>query len=157
MLGRLLRRCLVKDPRQRLQAMGDARILLAEVRANPEGERKSAEAPAVPRGRARILRLLPWLLLALVVAAAPWLSRFTGPGAPAAMEPISLEVDLSTPEPLLGEPGSAVVVSADGSLLAYVAGPGDERKLYVRRLNQLRGTPLPGTEGAYSPFFSPET
>ena len=156
-LRRLLRRCLVKDPRQRLQAMGDARIMLDEVLTNPDGERESAVALPAPQGRATILRLLPWLLLALVMAATPWISRFRSPATRRPAEtPIRLEVDLSTAKPLLGEPGSAVVVSPDGSRLAYVAGLGEERKLYVRRLEQLGATPLSGTEGAYSPFFSPD-
>jgi serine/threonine-protein kinase len=156
-LRRLLGRCLVKDPKQRLRDIGDARIFLQEVLTSPEEKRDSPVPLPAPRRGATPLKILPWLLLALVVAAAPWISRFMAPAVRPVEEPTArLEVDLSTPEPLLGEPGTAVVVSPDGRLLAYVAGPGDERKLYVRRIDQLRGNPLAGTEGAYSPFFSPD-
>jgi len=52
---RLIERCLIKDRRQRLQAIGEARILL---------EHPPMEAPAVPRAR----RSLLWPALAVVFA-----------------------------------------------------------------------------------------
>jgi serine/threonine-protein kinase len=60
----------------------------------------------------------------------------------------------------LGLPGAgpAVALSADGHLLAFVAhDKGKETpRLFVRRLDQLQATPLAGTEGARSHFFSPD-
>jgi hypothetical protein len=47
-----------------------------------------------------------------------------------------------------------VAISPDGSLLAYVAGK--PARLFVRRRDQLQGTPLIGSEEAVSPFFSPD-
>jgi len=53
--------------------------------------------------------------------------------------------------------GTATALSPDGSRLVLVARkPGQVRQLYVRRLDQLEVTPLPGTENASSPFFSPD-
>jgi serine/threonine-protein kinase len=47
-------------------------------------------------------------------------------------------------------------LSADGTLLAFVASENEaEPRLYVRRLDQLTATAIPGTEGAQQPFFSP--
>jgi Tol biopolymer transport system component len=52
------------------------------------------------------------------------------------------------------------VISPDGSTLAFVARKGgtEAPQLYVRRLDQdqLQARVLPGTEGASSPFFSPD-
>jgi DNA-binding SARP family transcriptional activator/Tol biopolymer transport system component len=47
-----------------------------------------------------------------------------------------------------------LAISPDGSRLAYIGGP--SRQLFIRPLNQLRATPVPGTEGAATPFFSPD-
>src|SRR6185369_9832384 len=48
--------------------------------------------------------------------------------------------------------------SPDGTVLVFVAKSADQKKLqlYVRRVDQPRATPLAGTEGADSPFFSPD-
>jgi serine/threonine-protein kinase len=59
-------------------------------------------------------------------------------------------------EQALAAGGARVAVSPDGSRLVYV-GPGEENsRLWVRNRDQLHATPLPGTDGAKSPFFSPD-
>ena len=50
--------------------------------------------------------------------------------------------------------GSRIALSPDGTTLVFAGGP--ERKLYVRRRNELTATILPGTEDARAPFFSPD-
>jgi len=51
----------------------------------------------------------------------------------------------------------ALALSPDGSNLAYVEeGRDGRRKIYLRALDEFSATPLPGTEGAISPFFSPD-
>jgi serine/threonine-protein kinase len=53
--------------------------------------------------------------------------------------------------------GPAAILSPDGTHLAFVARePGEASRIYVRPLNQLEARPFPGTEGARSPFFSPD-
>jgi serine/threonine-protein kinase len=49
--------------------------------------------------------------------------------------------------------GSTVAFAPDGSSFVYT---GPDRQLYVREMSQLRARPLPGTEGARAPFFSPD-
>ena len=55
-------------------------------------------------------------------------------------------------------PGSPLsgrlAISPDGSRLAYIGGPGAQ--LLIRPRNQLHATAIPGTEGAVTPFFSPD-
>ena len=46
-----------------------------------------------------------------------------------------------------------IALSPDGTHLVYAA---DDGKLYVRALDQLAATPIPGTEDAADPFFSPD-
>ncbi len=53
--------------------------------------------------------------------------------------------------------GVRIALSPDGSQLAYVGeAPAGERQLWLRRRDQLEATPLPGTEWAEAPFFSPD-
>ena len=64
-------------------------------------------------------------------------------------------IALTGPGPL-GTWQSALALSPDGSRLAYVAPADSTTRLYVRRLEQDSVAGLPGTEGAYAPFFSPD-
>ena len=58
---------------------------------------------------------------------------------------------------LLSQPGRSVAMSPDGRLLVYAASSGPGRlMLYRRALDRLSGEPIPGTEGAVQPFFSPD-
>jgi hypothetical protein len=50
-----------------------------------------------------------------------------------------------------------VALSADGRALVYVGGTGAQRRLYARRFDQIEVLPVAGTEGADSPFFSPDS
>jgi eukaryotic-like serine/threonine-protein kinase len=153
----LLRRCLVRDPRHRLQAIGDARIVLEEVIAHPEVE-SSAVGPFVPRaasaGRRQRLAWAAAAAAALSAAvAAGWFLR----GAPPAAAPIRSTIDL--PEGIfLDVADHGVALSPDGSLLALTAFNTEdgEKRLYLRALDALQPDPVPGTEGAYYPFWAPD-
>jgi serine/threonine-protein kinase len=58
------------------------------------------------------------------------------------------------PPPSTG--GGRVAISPDGRVLVF-SGPGQgSSQLWLRRLDQLASTPIAGTEGGYSPFFSPD-
>jgi serine/threonine-protein kinase len=150
---RLLRRCLQKNVKKRLQAIGDARLLLEEYLEDPHTSEALA-LPVLPREPVW-RRALPWALagvsaLALAVSVL-WFSP-----APAASDlPIRFETQLSS-EPLFSDVGSALVVSPDGTRLAYIVGDGNRRALHIRTLDQLQGSALSGTEEAYHPFFSPD-
>jgi hypothetical protein len=64
---------------------------------------------------------------------------------------VDLGADVSLPDPTYW---STVVISHDGTRLVYASG--NPVKLFTRRLDQPRGTELPGTQGAEQPFFSPD-
>jgi serine/threonine-protein kinase len=157
-IRRLLRRCLDKDRKRRLDSAAAARLEIDEALA-PIGD---ASTVSVTMQEAAWRRALPWastgaLALALMLVLwAPW--RRASPPAP-----LRLSAELGADASLVlassgGAPaGNAAVVSPDGSQLAFVAQPhGGAPRLYVRRLDQLTATPLAGTEGAAGPFFSPD-
>jgi hypothetical protein len=50
-----------------------------------------------------------------------------------------------------------LAVSPDGRRLAFVLLSEGQTKLWVRGFGALAAQPVPGTEGAYSPFWSPDS
>jgi Tol biopolymer transport system component len=52
--------------------------------------------------------------------------------------------------------GSSIAISPDGSRLVYVGPSEGGAQLWVKHRGQLDARPLPGTEGAYMPYFSPD-
>ncbi|MGI8402011.1 MAG: BTAD domain-containing putative transcriptional regulator [Gemmatimonadaceae bacterium] len=91
-------------------------------------------------------------LAILVSGAAIW-----GWMRPAPSKPVvryTLAVD-STQEIAKAESWAGrMALSPDGSRLAYIGGPGAQ--LLIRPRNQLHAIAVPGTEGASTPFFSPD-
>lgn len=151
----LLRRCLTKDPRRRLQHLGDAAIEISETLKPPTGSPPDiAQRPVTskPASRWRWAALLAFVVIAGNVAA--WYLRPSGPPSqPARRFTIYPETAFEV-EALWHH---ALALSPDGGDLAYVEqGRDGRRKIYLRALDEFRASPLPGTEGAISPFFSPD-
>ena len=151
----LLARCQVKDPRKRLQAIGEARIVLEEVIANPRSDAVSAIAPAAP-ARSRWLHLLPWAIAGILLGttAMHW--------APAARDsavrrPMRLSVEVSRTATVVAGLGPAVVLSPDGTFIAFRGRIQDTEKprIFIRRLDQTDAVPIPGTDDVSDIFFSP--
>jgi serine/threonine-protein kinase len=66
------------------------------------------------------------------------------------------EVPIPPSEPLADLPGNVIALSPDGTHIVYVAEGDQGPHLYLRPMNQLEARPIPGTEGAATPFFSPD-
>jgi len=169
-LRRLLRRCLEKNPRERLQAIGDARLDIADaLRDGPEKE--SAATTAAPR-RSFLPLLGAVAATALIVASATW-----------ALKPATSDSDVRVTRALIdsnafdhrppAKPGEAraairpdrtsLALSPDGRILVFRGiavdvnpGGGTQSVLFVRSLDSLTATPIATTTGADSPFFSPD-
>ncbi len=147
---RVLRRCLQRNRHQRLHDIGDARI---------EIEHARTEAPAGPRSREQ--RRVPFWKLAgsfllggLLAGAAVWFAVRPEPRRAHRRE--RLNITLPAMAPLVGEGLPVAALSPDGSRLVYVAAQGARSILYLRQLDRIESRPIPGTEGALSPFFSPD-
>jgi serine/threonine-protein kinase len=146
-LTSVLKRCLEKDPKQRLRDIGDVKLLL-EATPSSEGVTRS-----VPSRRAAWM-WVPAVLLLIAggTIAAILLSR--GRTIPPAVT--RFEVTTSQQEPFnTGTPGANVAISPDGSRIVYTASIGEAAHLVVRQLDQLGVKPIGDTEGATHPFFSP--
>jgi hypothetical protein len=147
---RLLEACLQKDPKQRLQAIGDWRLLPMDMQP---------EVVDRPGSRFGWVAAVVAALIAGGLGFGWW--RAT---RPVEQPQVRLDVDLGQDIALAMNNGSSnIIISPDGTRLAYFAtvvrGTSGARraKLFIRRLDQPKGVELPGTEGANSSFFSPDS
>jgi serine/threonine-protein kinase len=153
----LLGRCLQKDVRRRLQAIGDARIALEEVLSGTSEAVSSvgvSPANGTHAKRRTLLFGLGALLIAAITGFVGWnLGRSPAP-RPVTRTAINLPPGEQLPDLLFGP---AVALSPDGTHLAYVAMQGSSQQIYLRAMDSLEARPLPGTAGAVNPFFSPDS
>ena len=145
-IRKLLHRCIEKDRKRRLADIADARFEIDEALLAPVSEAGSSAAASWPRIRAFVMATL-----ALVVGGLVGWSLNPGlePSRPVMRFRITLPATQRfTPGSRLG-----LALSPDGLMLVYVA----NNQLYLRSMDRPDAQPLPGTENARSPFFSPDS
>ena len=138
--------CLVKEPRNRLRDIGDARIELGK-------EPEPAEATVAKQS------FLPWALVGVASLAAVILGILSirPSDRDLARTPIHLNLDLLAEQGAQQGPVVDIELSPDGSRLAFVRTlDSRERTLMVRSLAGGVAQELPGTQGVRAPFFSPD-
>jgi len=150
----LLQRCMERDLRKRLQAIGEARIALE----GPLGSIDSgSKEPTLAKARAT---WLPWIVAATFVAglaAVSWVHfREVAP------QPAQVRFTIAPPEGERVDPrnGAApqVAISPDGRQLAFIAqDTSGKQHLWVRPLGSYTAQKLDRTEGAWAPFWSPDS
>jgi eukaryotic-like serine/threonine-protein kinase len=148
----LLQRCLQKDPKQRLQAIGDARIALEEVLS---GVQDPTSVPATARPAKRRWLWPSVAAACIVISIAGWLAfLYLRPKAPTAQVQ-----RFEIPLPEKTTPRGYFALSPDGSKLAFVASDTNgQSRVWVRSIETLDARPLDGTEGATDlPFWSPDS
>jgi serine/threonine-protein kinase len=146
---RVLRRCLVKERRQRLPDIGAARLDIDELMAA-----SSPELAARPgRERAGWAQVMPWSLAALVIGAlAAGAAVWTA--IPSA-SPLVTRFVVPAPSPTAG---SADVLSPDGRTIAFATDSSaeGESRVHLRRMDALETVALPDTDGTAPYAFSPD-
>jgi serine/threonine-protein kinase len=141
-LRTLIRDCLVRDPKQRLRDIGDARLALSDQTAPPPAAVRAAPRP------------LTWAL-AIVAVASLSLAAFAWWNRPTSVPKTTIRFTIPLP------PGQEITsypaITRDGRTIAYVTqqGTGDAR-LYLRDLGSFESRIVPGASGARQPFFSPD-
>jgi eukaryotic-like serine/threonine-protein kinase len=170
-LERIARHCLEKEPGRRFQSARDLAFDL-EALSGMSGTIATDRHPttitsgtARHKTRERVIWASAGFALAAVAAAVVFrvLEVFTPSPLPTPRAIKRMTINLSDIEPLalakfgpLGIGRTSIALSPDGSLLAYAAELNGKPQLYLRALDQFDAKPIPGTEGAYNPFFSPD-
>ena len=149
-MKRLLRRCLEKDRKERLQHVGDARVEIREALTAPSADTVTAGPVAPPSWR----RALPLGIAALIVVGVVTGLVVRLLVAPDPQSVSRFAIGLSGDQYDRFSP--SVALSPDGRTLVYVALSDGVQQLYERPMDQLDAVPIRGTEGASSPFFSPD-
>jgi Tol biopolymer transport system component/predicted Ser/Thr protein kinase len=148
-LEHVIRKCLSKEPDDRWQSAHD---IAEELRwINEAGSQ--AGVPAIAR-RSRARRWLAWSAVALALAiAATAITAFVMRRAP--RDPrftFSLAVPPHAPYSFIRFP----TLSPDGDRIVFIGAGEKESRLWVRSVDSADAKPLPGTDGAEMPFWSPD-
>ncbi|HEV2349036.1 MAG TPA: protein kinase [Terriglobia bacterium] len=155
---RVVNTCLAKDPDERFQSAHDLNLQLRWIA--DAGTQAGVPAPVASHRKNR--ERTAWVIAAVlglttITAIIVAMVRAPKPVQPAAS--VRLNAELGTDATLSDTTyGASAILSLDGTRLAFVAVGADKtRRLYVRSLDQMQATVLPGTEGARDPFFSPDS
>ena len=155
----LLRRCLEREPRERLRDIGEARIGITGSGTVPVAVVADAASASQLQVWQRPVGIAVTVLVALAVGGfAVWgLMRSDAP----AVRPARFTLPVPPPERLnIATVAPDVAISPDGQRVAYLSGDGPDvfgpKQLFLRSLSDFTPTMLAGGAPLYSPFFSPD-
>jgi len=150
-LRELISRCLRRKPKQRLQAIGDARIVLEEDLSVPEFFEASQTGAGDSAARTSSWK---WALVLGIVAIVATVVGI----AIVSRKPSQrlTQSSLLAPEASRIRADYGLALSPDGTMLALLAEKDGTTQLWVRSIDSLSARPLEGTENARLPFWSPD-
>jgi serine/threonine-protein kinase len=154
-LRRLLRRCLERDLKRRLQSIGDARILIEDLIS---GAPDDAVVPREAMPRRQIIAGASGMLIAGLVIAGTATWAVMRPAPHLRPGPVRFTVASAGMIPLLtGFNFRDLALSPDGTHLVYATGNAPANfELWVRAVDQLDAVQLRGLIAPVSPFISPD-
>jgi serine/threonine protein kinase len=136
----VLRRCLEKNPRRRWYAIGDVRLEIETLRANPLAAPAEQPAPVV-RPKPSWKRVFPALLATLILGILAGMSVWYFRSSPS-LTITRFRVSLAEGQQFTNVGRNVVAISRDGTQMIYVA----NRALYHRAMQELEARLIPGTE-----------
>lgn len=161
-LAHVTRHCLEKRPERRFQTASDLSFAIEAVAVfsdsqsqlllKPASEPELEKAGATFFKRERFVWAAVSLLLAVGLLATWFFLRQPAPEARLVRLSIPLPNDTAT----ASSQAPDLALSPDGGRLVFSATTGKTRQLWLRSLDSFTTQPLAGTEGADSPFWSPD-
>src|SRR5262249_13137422 len=143
-----IRRCLVKEPRNRARDIGDTRIAIEDIESGEEAGGVVPEALVRRQSKLWVGITAVLLLTTIFSLAALSLLYFNHTAPPE----IRVEVSTaSTDDP------TSFAISPDGRRLVFSASNEGKSQLWLRPLDSVAAQPLAGTDGATYPFWSPDS
>ena len=147
----LVRDCLVRDPKQRLRDIGDARRAIDRMIDGPQEDAEPAPAaaaiaPPAPAWR----RYLPWAIAVASLSAVAVVMALTGRPAPAAPQLVTRAI---TP---MKDSTWFPAISRDGTKIVYSTVSQAGVSMSLRLADQFEGRGIPGTTDALFPVLSPD-
>ncbi|HEV2021060.1 MAG TPA: protein kinase, partial [Terriglobales bacterium] len=154
-LEHVVKTCLAKDPEERFQTAHDVKLQLRWIAES--GSQAGVAPPVVAHRRHR--EWLAWAVAGMMALAAGLLGvsyvRHTSKPEPGVVKRFVITLP-SSAVPYAGLTNS-VAVSPDGRYFVYRASQASVGgRLYLRSISELEATPIPGSDDALNPFFSPD-
>ena len=149
-----LRRCLQKEPRQRVRDIGDVRLALEGLFEIESDGHESAIAPRLQIWQRPVPAAIAGVALLLVGAGVS--SILSGIERQLSAPTTRFTLTLPASETLSSGMGTVVALSPDGSTLVYGAIRDGIQQLYRRPLGEFVATAIAGTEGGREPVISPD-
>src|SRR5579859_760087 len=154
-LDHVVRTCLEKNPDDRFQTAHDVKLQLKWIT-----DASTSAMPAVARTRRLASRRVLIGIAAgsvLLALAAAFVAFSISGKLSDARQPISAEINAPPGADFGLAAAGAAALSPDGKRVAFPAGDPKSHKLWLRDLGTGRSEPLPGTEEAIFPFWSPDS
>ena len=152
-LDQLVRACLAKDPEERIQTAHDVKLQLQWIAEG--GSRAGLPAPMVARRRST--ERLAWIAagILLVATVGLGLAAFQIPRQTAGVRRVAI---LPPENANINDDEMLTAVSPDGAKVTFVATDSTGvSQLWVRELAASEARPIPGTQQATLPFWSPDS
>jgi len=153
---RLVKICLAKDLDERWQTAHDVKLQLKEIaQSGAQPVSQTNLAPVIGRAPAR----RGWIVAAVlgVVAVGALVAAYMASQRPMPL----LRTEISAPEKthfnLSGDNSGTPAISPNGRYIVFGAIGANGAQLYLRALDDGTARPLPGTEGGFFPFWSPDS
>ena len=143
----LVERCLDRNVKNRLRDIGEARVIIERVGKEPAvPEIAPAAAPSGAGGKAA------WAIAGLFLLTTAILAFVHFRETPAPERVVRFQI--ATPEKVIDH---IFELSPDGRTLAFSGSEGGRTRMWIRPIDSLTAQPLPGTEDASYPFWSPDS
>ena len=150
----LLRQCLQKDAQRRLHHIGDVRIQIELSFTDPSQLASAATGVPAQDRHIRWPMAVVLSILAFLAGMAVW--GLMSPGSGSDFTKGHFTISLGPDQNIVESQGYDLALSPDGEYVVYGISSQGQDQLHIRSIDSFETQPIPGTENASQPFFSPD-